>query len=591
VSNSSRNAVVMQAFAHRHGRGDAPQHLYTGAGLLQGVKDGQLQALQLISRLATFKVQLQAVRSSLVSTLVQHVLRPTGERQQGSSNQEHQQQQQQQPPPAPPVGNSAKAEGSIGKDSSGSSLAWCAAVSALASIWPASCHLLDPATVVEVLQAVLQGVVQVRLQFQLPSSTWAHQQHQLSKDFEMMAEGLHPHAALVTAVLQHGDLVRQLADVADATGITCLAQCMAKMVVACGLPLRELPAAHAALCELVCSGLPQGANVLICLTFPELHEQVGVWQDPALQAASLEGTRRAAAALMAAVARERSRGAAGASTSVGQQQQQQQRQPVAEQGCTSGASCMAGGASGAAKHQAMAAPSTRNTPGKESTWTAGTDAGTSAAGSDGNQSCSTHVAARAAAEAGIPVSSVPVAPVDLASSACYWYVEAMVNLVEGQRAMQPLLDSQTSSALLAAAWQCVSQLLLRPRSWSERACESSEAWHAAKQLLSSSSARQVLVQQPGAMCSMEELCGVLAATQVLHCKLLIWRPCWVCWWQTAPAGLRCWLSRMPWGSWPGKLPTVIGGRHPVPIWRSCGLKGMTWLGEWWQAWQQVTRPG
>jgi hypothetical protein len=391
--------------------------------LLQAVQDGQLQAFQLVKQLGG------EVCSSLAPALVQYVVsNGSSSRQQGGPAKDHNKQQ--------PRGSLAPhAEGSHGKYSSSNSREWCAAVEALAAIWPASCHLLDPEMVVEVLQAVVPGVMEYH---QLYPCSWSWEQRQLTPSFVKLLQGVRSHAGRLTSVLQSSSLMRELAAVVAVTGTTEVAKCMAGLVAASVVPLRQLPAAHAVVCELLSSGLQQGAHLLSVLTPPDVQQRLGVWQDPALQAACLEGARRAAAALASVAASNESPDSVGASSS------------------------------------------------------------------------SMYVAA-----AGMGMDARLVR--ERACQACCAYAEHLVCLIEGQQSAQVPVDAATSRQLAAAAWQCVVQPLLAPRSFYESAIQSSWAWRAAQKLLCSPAACQVLQQQPGGLCSLEEMCSMLVQGLELRC--------------------------------------------------------------------------
>jgi hypothetical protein len=85
-------------------------------------------------------------------------------------------------------------------------------------------------------------------------------------------------------------------------------------------------------------------------------------------------------------------------------------------------------------------------------------------------------------------------------------VEGLVRLVEGRPAVEAVCGSVTALNLAQAAWQCLLALV-------DLAAAGSASWQhvcsAVKALLCSVPACQVLLQQPGGVCSMEEVCGVL----------------------------------------------------------------------------------
>jgi hypothetical protein len=72
--------------------------------------------------------------------------------------------------------------------------------------------------------------------------------------------------------------------------------------------------AHGALAQLPARGTPPGVYVLSCLTVTAAQERLGLWQDPALQAACLGGACRVAATVAGAVASRGVQGAASSST-------------------------------------------------------------------------------------------------------------------------------------------------------------------------------------------------------------------------------------------------------------------------------------
>jgi hypothetical protein len=82
----------------------------------------------------------------------------------------------------------------------------------------------------------------------------------------------------------------------------------------------------------------------------------------------------------------------------------------------------------------------------------------------------------------------------------------MVRMLEGQQLLQPACGSVTALDLAQAAWQCLLALV-------DLAAAGGTGWHntqsAAEHLLCSAPAGKVLLQQPGGVCSLEEVCGVL----------------------------------------------------------------------------------
>jgi hypothetical protein len=81
-----------------------------------------------------------------------------------------------------------------------------------------------------------------------------------------------------------------------------------------------------------------------------------------------------------------------------------------------------------------------------------------------------------------------------------------VGLLEGLQAAQPSQGSIQGVDLVAAAWSCLLGLV----EWSDDTGEySGIPGPVVHSLLCSPAARQVLLQQPGGVCSLEEVCGVL----------------------------------------------------------------------------------
>jgi hypothetical protein len=132
--------------------GVVPEHLQSAAGLVQGLKDGDVDAFRALSYVVQ-DIQLDDDHScELMHLLVPHVLREYAELQPAPS----QQQQQLQ----------SIDEGAItaGTASSDSNEWWCAAVDALAAVWGDHCIKLGPDMVLWVLQRVLQGLLQLQQQ-------------------------------------------------------------------------------------------------------------------------------------------------------------------------------------------------------------------------------------------------------------------------------------------------------------------------------------------------------------------------------------------------------------------------------------------
>jgi hypothetical protein len=86
------------------------------------------------------------------------------------------------------------------------------------------------------------------------------------------------------------------------------------------------------------------------------------------------------------------------------------------------------------------------------------------------------------------------------------YGEGMVRLLEGRGSVEPACGSASALELVQAAWQCLAALV-------GVSAAGGDGWHhavqAAHTLLGSEAACQVLLQQPGGVCSIAEVCGVL----------------------------------------------------------------------------------
>jgi hypothetical protein len=360
---------------------------------------------------------------------------------------------------------------------------WWAAVGALTAVWPRHCDLLDPETALEVLQRVLQGVVALQQQQQQLQQLLVdkHILHMAQQSLHaarqlagMLLVGVRPHITLVTAVLQHSTIMPLMVAAVNTEYRCTLNQMVQQLLKASPLPLREVPAAHEAVCKALASGSTAGAELMSVFTMPAQQATLGLWQDPALQAACLEGARKAAAAVAAAVVSQGGEGAASGSSSTGGQQQvvAASQAPMQEGHGSTGADQLAPAASSAG---------TDTAPARVTSAPLSTEQGGSTA---------------------LPGPDAWEVSMDQA----YSYAWGMLCILDGQQSAQPAQCCVAGEDLLATAWQC----LLGVLQWCEKnGTKSDRPGLVANRLLSSAAARQVLFHQAGGLCSLEEVCGML----------------------------------------------------------------------------------
>jgi hypothetical protein len=271
-----------------------PYHLQSADGLVQGLKEGDVEAFRALSNIAQDIALDKHDCCVLMHLLVPHVLREDAGLQPGPC-------QQQQRHTAEDGSTTA------GAASSDSNEWWCAAVSALAAVWGDHCINMGPDKVLQVLHQVLQGVLQLHQQQQQQGVDGGSHHTDLQSLSELWSDagsllmGVQPHSALATAVLQHSSIMPLLVAAMGSDSGNAMTGVVVQLVGASTLLLRELPVVHAAVCELLSSGASAGHDLLHVITNSEDQTALGLWQDPALQAACLEGARRAAAAVAAAV--------------------------------------------------------------------------------------------------------------------------------------------------------------------------------------------------------------------------------------------------------------------------------------------------
>jgi hypothetical protein len=392
-----------------------PEQYLSAAGLLQGLKDGDVCAFKTLSRIGKSVTLDQPLYQELLDLLVPHVHTDAWEQ---LSAQHHD-----------PMADDEEAAGR-----GGSIKWWCTAVGALLTVMQTHCSLSDPTVVLEVLQGILQqqsvllqegGTYKYLMSASGPLHTHA----------EKLVDALVHYPHLVTAVLQHSSILGLMAAApSDRVRGSPAKSMFSKVVAASPLPLWELPEVHGTVCQLLSSGTQQGAGLLSALADTKVQQRLGLWQDPALQAACLEGARRAAAAV------------AGLVTSSVEQ---------------------------AVLNSDHSSPKTRQLP----------------AEGRGPQ---------------LPPSMQPESPESLAASS---YARGIVCLLEGQQSAQPSQGSVSGTDLVAAAWQCLLSMVQVSQGAYSDSCLHGPV---VRRLLCSPAARQVLLQQPGGVCSLEEVCGVLS---------------------------------------------------------------------------------
>jgi hypothetical protein len=269
----------------------------------------------------------------------------------------------------------------------------------------------------------------------------------LDKHAAALLGALLPHSHLVTAVLQHNTLMGLIAAAPSHSIHDSPTDSMfGKLVAASPLPLQDLPVAHGAVCQLLASGTQVGGGLLAALASPEVQQRLGVWQDLVLQEACMEGARRAAAAVASQ---------AGSSP--------EQRVQVA----------------------GAQTPDHLSEVGDDAAVDGGSD------------------------EEAAPDTAAPAEPpvrgrsptMRQALDALHLYGEGMVHLLEGQQSAAPAAGSIQGAHLVAAAWEWL-QLLIQGSG-------GGRAGALLRKLVGSPIARQLLLQQPGGVCSLEEVCGVL----------------------------------------------------------------------------------